>query len=284
MVLQGQLPVLIVNNSSRIEGYTAISDYLSEKSTIKGVKQLLTKHEQLLNRSLISFLETKLKMIIQYNLYISSHNYEKYTRKLFKHYLPFPMMYNQPLKFFNQAQEQTATIGIGPAAGGFLSFKDPEDEIDTTTPISKLHEQTILASNKKKLSLKETKTTLRAMSLLHEYLEAIESLLETFNPKSHESSPDQELNTGEKYQELSTGEVLFYSYLNSLCFEELPDQTLHQLIKSNHSNTYEQYETVKNQFLVNPLRSPVGDELPSLYNEIKFKTGFMSTTLPQPEK
>lgn len=265
----GQLPVLITETNVILEGYANISNYICENYAIPEVivnNSQLSNRQKLMNMGLMTFIDTKLKMINQYNLYISPENYEKFTRKLFKHYLPFPMMYNQPLKFYNTAQQEVKTVGIGEynrrflwgGAGGGDDDDDDNHEFDNTAPISKLHERQLLAKNNKALSVRDKKNTLRAMNLLDEYLNTCKSSFDKFDAFDGQ---------------LTTGQVLFYAYLVSICCELLPDQVLHEFIRTNHKDIYEQFGGIRAQLDKNVaiMRPPTGHEVPSLINEIYYR-------------
>lgn len=267
--LSGKLPVLITD-SQQYEGFLPVSTFLStfsgEDDFIGALK--LSKKDQLFNRALITYIDNKLRYLTQYNLYISPMNYEKYTRKLFKYYLPFPMMYNQPLKFYNSAQEEVKIIGIGKPTKGLFNFASDnidDDSIDTTTPISKLHERTILAKNKQRLSVRESRNALRAMNLMNEY---VKEIIEFYQ----ESNQGFQLIAGK----FTSSELLMLAYLNTNYHESLPNQLLHQTIKSNHPNFYEfskQAIDNLNERLIT-LTNPKSHQLPTLFNEIKYQLGY----------
>ncbi|KAK7684181.1 hypothetical protein QCA50_012827 [Cerrena zonata] len=187
------LPLLICTETrEKYEGYSRIAEYVSEKYP-GGESQFLPdtqldKRQQLINASLISYVENKVKYLNEYNLYINTRNYEKYTRKLFQHYFPFPMMYNQPLKFYHNAQEEVRMVGLTANKVGFFSMSgnleevipeteyfneanssdvednsEGEDEVAITT----LHEKQILANSKKKsLFVDFTSTTTKDLNKL----------------------------------------------------------------------------------------------------------------------
>lgn len=271
----GRLPALLTDTESLVEGYLDISRYicdnyrLNQQVVVSNTQ--LSSDKQLLNRSMLSFIDTTIKMINQYNLYICRDNYEKFTRKLFKWYLPFPMMYNQPLKYYNSAQEEVKTVGIGNYRRGFL-FGDGGDEADrdeyqqdNTTPISKLHERQLLEKNNKTLSLRETRDTLRVMNLIDDYISTIKPCFQQLNP-----TPP-----------LTTSEILFFAYIKCLCWSELPDKLVSECIKSNHVDMFEEFTKVQLQLdnFKLPFRPAVDHEVPSLLNEIKYRCATYSQYL-----
>lgn len=284
----GKLPVLVTEGEV-IEGYEEIVDYIchnykvsSELLPLKDLSASL----QLVNKSLIHFLSTKVHYINQYNLYVNTRNYEEHVRKLFKNYLPFPMMYNQPLKYYNTAKEQVKLIGIGENQRKFLSFgADPEDndDFDDTKPISKLHEKQLLLKNKEKMSIRESRNTMRAMNLFDEYLTKYEMIVETTDSLPAEPEAEPEAQEPEKHSnsefrllcpgKLTTSDILLVAYFRSLT-STLPDQNLSNVFAS-HSTIYQWLTATKSHFdeltahtIIQP---PTGDQIPNLFNEIKFQ-------------
>lgn len=288
----GKLPLLVDDEGeNKIEGYMAIVDYLSDKfkdDTASGQLQFLKDGElspelQLINKSIMSFITTKIHVINQYNLYISSANYEQYTRKQFKYYLPFPMMYNQPLKFYNVAKEEIKTVGIGVNKTGLFSFSSNSDVAPTETvndddddtqlppgqqPISKLHEKQLLLKNKKLLSIRESKNTLRAMSLLSEFISKIEGLYQ-------EIKPDKEYSFLTSENKLTSSELLLMAYISTISFDDLPDRNMYQMILTKNKNLTQfcnETSSKLNELLdtSNIIRDPESEEIPNLYNEVKY--------------
>ncbi|WEJ94404.1 Sorting and Assembly Machinery (SAM or TOB complex) component [Yamadazyma tenuis] len=262
----GTLPILITEEQT-VEGFADIASYIGEHFVLRNEfitsKQLNTS-EKIQQKSLIHFVSTKLYYINQYNLFINTKNYGKYVRKLFKNYLPFPMMYNQPLKYFNSAKEEVKIIGIGENKTRFFSFgpdNAPVDDLedDTMTPISKLHEKQMMLKNKERMSLRETKNTLKSIALLDGYLSQWEAS-----------------SIGNSSQ-ITAAEVLFLAYLSCIFHEELPDSSLTTTMKT-HQNLYEWAEnwtqTLEKLADYKDIVPPVGSQIPNLYNEIKYQLGF----------
>lgn len=268
----GKLPVLITE-SEMIEGYEQIVDYICEKYDLDEVIGLhnLSPGLQLTNKSLIHFLSTKINYINQYNLYVNTRNYEEHVRKLFKHYLPFPMMYNQPLKYYDSAKEQVKLIGIGENQRRFLSFgADPEDydDLDNSKPISKLHEKQLLLKNKEKMSIRESRNTMRAMNLLDGYLTDYELIIQ-------EAAGDKEEGNSDKLQlvpgKFTTSDILLLAYFRSLT-SQLPDQNLSNVFAS-HKTIYNWLSEAKayldKQATETKIYPPVDNQIPNLFNEVK---------------
>ncbi|KAK6204335.1 Tom37 C-terminal domain-containing protein [Scheffersomyces amazonensis] len=297
-----KLPTLIVDNSEKIikyQGFQEIVSFLEQKfvkesksSPILSSKSQLNVRENLINVGLITQLLSKIEYIHQYNLFINSKNYEGYVRKLFSRYLPFPMMYNQPLKFYNQAQAQVQLIGLNRGKVGFFSlsgnqdttqteyfnndvdddaYDDSSDDIESTKPLSALHERSIISKSKEKQMLEQSKNSMRCMNLLNSYLDYFFKAYQEFHPGTN--------SYGTIFHEskLSTSEVLLIAYIYCLTFDELPDRFIHTYLKFKHSQFLEFADNISSQFSTiskkGNIRGPVSEEIPSLYNEIKYWTG-----------
>ncbi|ODV78093.1 uncharacterized protein CANTADRAFT_91524 [Suhomyces tanzawaensis NRRL Y-17324] len=283
-----KLPVLI-EDTVKYQGYEEISAYLIEKypsSRVVGSSDL-SKKEQLVNLALLNINLHKIEYIHQYNLYINTRNYEKYTRKQFQKYFPFPMMYNQPLKFYNNAQAQVALLGLNTKGGGFFNFtgqtselaqteyiNDDADEPDQVA-ISTLHERQLITKSKEKMALKESKNSLRCLVLINEYLQ---HYIRIFAKRNAEDGSD----FGPIFDttKFSSSELLLYAYIYSLTFEELPDTFLQNYLHLKHPEVLDFIKVqigTFNKILYSgeKIRGPVADEVPSLWNEIKYLSGYL---------
>ncbi|KAK6458078.1 Tom37 C-terminal domain-containing protein [Scheffersomyces xylosifermentans] len=290
----GKLPVLITAES-KFHGFNEISGYLFQNFQSSSASRTvataeLTHKQQLINSGLLAHLQHKIEYINQYNLYINTKNYEKYTRKLFQHYLPFPMMYNQPLKFYNHAQTQIQVLGLNKNKTGFFDFsgniqddvaetelvnegEDDEDEKDEVA-LSALHERQLLAKSKEKSMLRESKNSLKCLQLLDGYL--------TFFLKLS----DQSTANGGEYGYLFSGkgasssEVLLFAYIYCLTHQDLPDRFIYNLLRIKRAKFLEfadgHSQKWNDQLLESDvLRAPTGEETPGLWNEIKYRSGFV---------
>lgn len=236
----------------KYQGYEEISEYLG--------KYNLNARERLLNQGLLNILG-KFDIINQYNLYINPKNFE-YTRIQFPKFFPFPMMYNQPLKFYNSANELVRSIGLNLKGGFFTSTENvKEEEEEELVPLSKLHEKTILAKSKEKAILKESHNVVKCLKLVGEYMDYFKM----------ESSERTTLH----FTELSTSEVLLFSYIYSLTFDQLKDRFIARYLELKFPREIEFIRTrivQNNEALYEAnFRGPTGAEVPSLYNEVKYQ-------------
>ncbi|EMG50946.1 hypothetical protein G210_5695 [Candida maltosa Xu316] len=245
--------------------------------------------EKLFNQCLINLLDTKIKYINQYNLYLNTQNYERYTRKLFSSYLPFPMMYNQPLKYYKQAQEQVKLLGLGKSSGGFFNLmtneqqeeevaqteifndeiSDDEDEDGKVAAISSLHEKQLLKKSKTKQVLQESKNSMRCLILINNYINEIVKLYKERNP---DSGKEFGFIFGDNSVP-SSSEVLFYAYIYCLTNDVLPDRFIYNYLHQKRGTIVEFIDNVTNDFNdtidEESIRDPIDDEIPNLINEVK---------------
>lgn len=291
----GRLPLLIAPDAiayRKYEGFTEIANYISTKYPTDSHKFIpdgkLSSKDQLVNSTLQSYVKKTLHNVHQYNLYVNTKNYENYTRKLFSKYLPFPMMYNQPLKFYTDACEKAKLIGLGSSSTGFLGFggasddvaetelvnDDEEEEESQERPLSALHEKVILKKSKDKAAMKESRNSLRCVSLLHGYTEHLIKLFEELNPSL--PVPYAYLF---KPKKISSSELLLYAYIHSITFSDLPDQTLREHLKSEFPALFEFASTMITALQANMksenLRNAQGKEIPSFWNEVGSTIGLI---------
>lgn len=283
-----KLPVLI-DDDIKYQGYVPISRYIEEisKEHKPPVNEVFMYSTNLINMSLLNLNLTKIEYINQYNLFMNVKNYEKFTRKLFQKYFPFPMMYNQPLKFYNNAQAQIKLLGLANNKTSFFSLAGAQtetvndeysDDEDNEMALSALHERKLLAKSKEKEMLKETRNSLRCLHLINEYLEFYVKIFEDMN-KSDTKVTGSEYGYIFTQNKISTSELLLYSYIYSLTYEELPDKFLANYLQLKYPKMSE-FIREKTQFFNENLsnanfRSPRGIEAPTLVNEIKYLTGFI---------
>lgn len=291
----GRLPLLsVVEDGTRrkYEGFCEISNYISLKYPTENTKYVpddkLSATDQLANFSLISYLNNTIKFINQYNLYVNTENYENYTRKLFRLYLPFPMMYNQPLKFLKAASEQVKTIGLGVNKGSFFSISiggeeetadtelfnaENEDEKDEIA-ISSLHEKVMLAKLKDKAVLRESRNSLRCLNALGEYVSHIESLFLELNPNSPVAFAHLF-----RAKKISSSELLLYAYLHSLTYAQLPDRFIAGYLEKKSPAFWKFAHTIiealNSSLVSDKFRDPEGSEIPSLKNEVLYLTSLV---------
>lgn len=289
-----RLPLLIAPWASsyrKIEGFTDIARYISTTYPLDSTKFVpdgkLSSKDQLVNSCLQSYIKKSFHNVHQYNLYVNTKNYENYTRKLFLRYLPFPMMYNQPLKFHRNACEQVKLIGLGNNKTGFFSLggngedevgdteltNDDEDETEEQ-PISALHEKVLLAKSKDKSLMREARNSFKCIALLHSYVQHLIKLFEELNP----SLPVEYAHLF-KAKKVSSLELLLYAYIYAITFSGLPDQTLADHVKAEFPAFWTFATTITTALQGNVttahMRAGRGYELPSLWNEVGSLVGLI---------
>lgn len=272
-----RLPVLITEENKKYHGYESISRYLTNESSISDTK--LNNTDELTNSGLMNLYQSKLEIIHQFNLFINSINYEKYTRKLFKEYFPFPMMYNQPLKFYNNAQELVRSAGLQGSKPGFFSFTgadktaqteyfnddSDDDDFEDQIAISALHERSMMAKSKQNILLKEGKRNIKCLHLLEEILS--------------QALQVREKNTLDTT--LSTSDLLLCAYVYSMVHEDLTDRFLHNYLKVKFGSFLESCNNRIEMLNTNLysdksiFRGPIGTEIPSFTNEIAYSIGMV---------
>lgn len=286
-----KLPLLRVKKDDgfiKYEGYNSISGYICEAypADTKLIPDgKLSSLEQLVNLTFTTYLTRTLHYVNQYNLYVNSQNYELYTRKLFLNYLPFPMMYNQPLKFHENACEQVQLVGLGINNTLLFSFTserqvaetelindDSDSEEEDNIAISALHEKALLSKEKSKALLKETKNSLRCLGLLNQYITHVTGVFKELNPEApiefaHLFRP----------KKVSTSELLLYSYFYSLTSVALPDRFIAHYLEKKFPAFWSFANTITEALNLTldktKFRGPEGAEIPSLWNEVNYLLG-----------
>lgn len=264
----GILPVLIDETRGiKCQGFEQIVDFINFK--FEDVKL------ELLNQSLMSLLNDKFAIINQYNLYINRENYANYTIKLFKNYLPFPMMYNQPLKLHGYAQQLVQTVGLSSNKGGFFNFagntsvvpatetvnEDEDDEEAEEVALTSLHEKQLLRKSTQKQALQEAKTAFKCVNILNHQLDLIWDM--------YKQTP--ELKQG-------ANKYLLQAYLISFINENLPDRFIHDNLTSKYSDKLKEMTSdarVSNEKIQGLFCQPVKEQVPSLINEVKYLMGYI---------
>ena len=314
----GEFPILLLENGQCISGYLAIASYLLRNHTSLETLQVLNNRQQLVNAGLVSQLTETLEIIIQYNLFINTTNYEKYTRKLLSNFYPFPMMYNLSLSFYNTAQQKVKLLGLDKGKTSLFNFSsnnadivvvaetetvnseqsDSEDvgEEGINKGISGLHERYLLQKSKTKEVLKESKASMRCLMKVEKYVNEIESLKESENGKEDKRDKEKEKekekdkdNNQKNNQENSsyifgnlpsTGDILFLACIYCLASKEIPDRFIYDYLSSQKASFFETAklkidELQKNTITKCTIRPPKGREIPSLYNEVMYWTGYV---------
>ncbi|CAH2352126.1 sorting assembly machinery 37 kDa subunit [[Candida] railenensis] len=256
---------LLIDEEQKIAGYSSIFKFVSKKQE--------KKKNNLIEFALISYITENFKPLNQYNLYIKSDNYEKYTRKLFKNYFPFPMMYNQPLKFYYGAQELVSTVGLKSEGQGFFNFNgsganvaETEMVNESTTDdvaISSLHEKQLISKSKQRKNLTEARYTLKCLTLMEEHMNHILKVYSSESggtrkeePEVQEEQEEQEENAKNEEKDESkentnisvnlsdnfgigkfiASDMLLFAYIYSLTFKELPSTFILNFMRTKFSS------------------------------------------------
>lgn len=286
----GRLPLLLERKNGRIskyEGFSSICYHISTEFPAESTKfvpeEKLSAQDQLVNLSLISYLNSTIRYVNQYNLYVNTQNYELYTRKLFLSYFPFPMMYNQPLKFYHTACDQVKLIGLGVNKVGMFSFSGSEvaetelvnsdlDDEEDEVAVSGLHERVILAKLKDKARLKESRNTLRCLHQLSRYVTHVELLFKELNPNS-----PVEFAHLFRSKKVSSSELLLYAYCHCLTLNGLPDPFVLTYLETKFPTFWKFASTIiealNSGMAHQRFRNAEGGEVPSLWNEIGYTIG-----------
>lgn len=274
----GVLPVLLTKDAS-YEGFGSISSFVL--SEFSGKNANIVETRDLAQSAMILLIENKLVRVHQFNLYSNLKNYEGYTRKQFKKYLPFPMMYNQPLKLHNVAQDQVRMAGLLPSSPGlfgvFSGSSGPHDDVDDETSevaLSGLHERQMAAKSNKRELLRQSKNSLKCLNYLGEILDDIVKLNHQLNP--HRTDDTFALIFDES--KISVAELLLFAYIHSLTYTDLPDRAIHDYIRLKYPSFADFSETKVNE--LNQLlgdsafKPPNSSQVPNLLNEVRYRMGY----------
>lgn len=295
----GRLPLLVENDkeTQSLEGYADIAEYISSAYPTDSTKfvpdQRLLARDQLANMAFTAWMHKTINYLNQYNLYVNTKNYENYTRKVFLKYLPFPMQYNQPLKFYHQACEQVGLIGLGTNSAGFFGLgghrstgeepaetemtsggDDPDNEKEEVA-ISALHERMLVTKSKNKAALKESRNSFKCLTLWHSYVKHIHALFGELN----EGSPVDFANLF-RPKKVSSSELLLYAYFAALTDLRLPDRCVAEYTQREFP-AFWKFATVICEALngaVSPdhFREGRGRERPTLLNEVLLLAGVLT--------
>lgn len=301
-----RLPVMIIRESpqssivQKYEGYLNIVEYVSREIVPKERETelefildnyLADSLSQLANKGFLSYLENSLSIINEFNLFINNDNYERYTRKLFQNYLPFPMMYNEPLKLSQSAKANCESKGLYSSTNilGFRSSKDvaqtehlndestEEQEADPVA-LSGLHERQLTAKVKKKQLYDESRQSLNCLVATKNYMDKITSLFELLEYRNHQLNLFSKDDT--KTNLFSSSELFLYALFYCMCHHDIPDKFIFDYINVRYTEITKKL-FFKASYLNNLLystpnifRNPRGNEVPSLWNEIKYISGY----------
>ncbi|KAH3675434.1 hypothetical protein WICMUC_002723 [Wickerhamomyces mucosus] len=227
----GRLPTLVISQNQSIDGYISIVRYLSLKG-YKSLDEKLNQEERAINQSLITFIKNEVSKIVDYSLYLNKKNYENYTRAIFGKYLAFPLQYNTPILFKSKAKARCELIGLTIDDNVDIE-SDMLNQIPTiSSKIQKLKREQMIEY---KLLIKNSKNNMKCLNYLQ--LNFIEFLNKLIRELGHKGEIYPIFN-----QEMTSGELLLLSYLNTLLSPQLPDQFISNYLKVSIKE--ENYNTI----------------------------------------
>lgn len=130
----GKLPVLILDNGTKVSGYVNIVQFLHKNICTSKYEKgtdyeedlaIVRKKDRLLEYSLLNYVDVEISRLTDYQLFLNTKNYNEYTKKLFSKLLYFPMWYNTPLQLRSQARENCEEII------GSLTLEDDEEFVES---------------------------------------------------------------------------------------------------------------------------------------------------------
>lgn len=282
----GELPVLLTKEGS-FEGFSHIASFVLDTESEDTGKIL--KKRDLTQSALMLLVDQKLLRVHQFNLFSNLKNYEGYTRKQFKKYLPFPMMYNQPLKLYNTAQEQVRMAGLLPTSKGFLgvfsgsSMDDMEDE-KTELALSGLHERQMAAKSTKRELLRQSKNSLKCLNYLGEILDDIVNLHHQLKDSPGESQREDPFGLMFDQDKISAAELLVLAFIHSLTNDNLPDRAIFDYLHLKYPSFATFCATKASELSEilggSTIEGPNSNQSPGLFNEIKHQMGWAPEPTP----
>lgn len=254
----GKLPTLRVQDD-QYDGVLDIIRYLSEKGY--DLDESLSKEQRALNHGLLLYIQDKFQIITDYTLFLNKDNYEKYSRSIFKNYLPFPMQYNTPLHYRSMAKTNCARIG--------LTVEDKteiEQEMLQNVPtVSKVQQMKHESMIEDKLVMKNSVSNMKCLTYLKSQIETITNL-------------QQELGNATRINifgdKITTSDLLLLAHLYIETHVNLPDQFITNYLLKLSPGLLET-KTSNLQFIQSKLskiqiESPEFKDSPNLFNTIKY--------------
>lgn len=242
----GRLPVLR-HRGVVVDGYALIVEYLHEQFPDRSPAPSLE------DLAMVAFAASKLELIAQYVLYCHGDNYAGYTRAQFKHYLPFPMMYNQPLQFAGSAERWCETVGLHEAASFMPSFggsgatpSAPVSDADEVV-LSKLHAAQTLKKQQERRLVREYQFAMRSLRIMKEYMDEL----------------------GAPPQPPTAGSVRVAALLASVCNPQLPDGFMRSFVEELYPEWFAAAQALEDDGAGNALEAQAAQpaDRPTLWNE-----------------
>lgn len=249
----GRLPVLkVCSNGDYIHGFLNIVDYLEPKR-----KDEFTDMEKLMELSAMSMLDSNLKTLNEYQLYLDKNNYITFTRKELSQLLYFPFNFNAAYEYRNRAKEQCVDLEYLP-----VEEKEDENEDDGPADYELAQSKTFaLRGLRKRQRAEELKSIRLNRNYMHKLLEFL----------------DQWDSITDDLPKTSPVPILYYSYMYIQLVILPNNNEICKYLKEMKSNGY--VDTLKETFTkYNALdfnlnvREPVfrerGDLISTLLNKI----------------
>ncbi|ANZ74349.1 BA75_01401T0 [Komagataella pastoris] len=301
----GRLPVLVdydprqTQLKHKVVGYLDIVRYLETQYEL--TLDELSPENRLINEGAIEYILKTIETTTMYTLFVNKENYEGYSRSIFSQYLPFPMQYSAPLFFRKLCYERCQ--GIGLLKGNTTVEEDLDDDneeyyIQELKEMNKKLSQTGIRmgglyerqqrDKLNELMVREnTLTNMRCIYLLGQYIETVLSL-QVENIVSDDSAgtsgketddstnsrmrlPNETYSFGNK---LSSCDILLFSCISILTFDELPNKSVNGFVTNNFPklvSTVKDFELAINHRLLDfeKVSSPTPSQVPTLTNTIK---------------
>lgn len=213
--ISGQLPTL-AHNEEKCVGYLEIIRYLS--SIGYDLDSFLDDEEKAINTGLIYYIEENLSKITDYTLFLNKDNFEKYSRGIFKEYLPFPMQYNTPIAFRTKAKDKCFSLGSTVEDKSQVE-KEMIKNVPTVSKVQQLKNESLI---EEKLIIKNSLSNMKCLNLFKTFIEIILNL-------------KKELNSNENLINdisISSSDLLFLSHLFIETNEVLPDNFINTFLQT----------------------------------------------------
>ncbi|GMM33879.1 SAM complex subunit [Saccharomycopsis crataegensis] len=231
------------NDGKVVEGYENIVRYLKKLNIEYDLDAWLSNNNALLNTACSNFISQKLFLISYYNYFLNKSNYDKFTIKLFRFYLPFPLQYYVPVRLKERLLQKCEVIGLSSTSSNNSYYKtskeQQQNEEFAKEKMERIEKELSLPSlgsvhsdlQKKRLEslqlLKDTSGNFRGLNLLQQYIERID-INDTIIPQADEANSSSTYIFGDQP---SSSDILLIGFIISSCNEALPDQFLNSLLQ-----------------------------------------------------
>lgn len=254
----GKLPTLRVVND-QYDGFLDIIRYLAEQGY--DLDESLSKEQRALNHGLLLYLQDKFQIITDYTLFLNKDNYEKYSRSIFKNYLPFPMQYNTPLHYRSIAKINCSRIGLTVEDKTEIE-QEMLQNVPTVSKVQQLKHESMIED---KLIMKNSVSNMKCLNYLKSQIEII------INLKNELGNDDEKNIFGDK---ITTSDLVLLSHLYIETHTILPDQFItNYLLKISPiflETKTTNLQIIQSKFSSIQIESPTFKDSPNLLNSIKY--------------